>query len=93
MVYFSVFSVLLLLSLIAADDTSKSHCGLYLAISSTSTDDNTIWGLYAGKDYESGETVGNPELAVNTHNLRFNVADKGGPLHAAVAKTLTFLEE
>ena len=73
---------------------SQSQCGLYLAISSTSTDDNTVWGIYAGKDYEKGETVGVPELAINTHNLRFNVINpKSGPSSATIAKSLGFLEE
>ena len=76
------------------ESSSNSQCGLYLAISSTSTDDNTVWGIYAGKDYEKGETVGVPELAINTHNLRFNVINpQTGPASATIAKSLGFLEE
>ncbi|GKY91512.1 hypothetical protein MPSEU_000123400 [Mayamaea pseudoterrestris] len=74
-------------------NTDNSECGLYLAVSSTSTDDNTIWGIYAGKHYAEGETVGVPELAVNTHNLRFNVVSLRHPPQTSLIKSLGFLEE
>jgi hypothetical protein len=74
--------------------SQEDQCGLYLAVSSTSTDDNAFWGVYAGKDYKEGETVGVPELAINTHNLRYNViSSKSGPPPASVVKSLGFLEE
>lgn len=76
------------------EPNSESQCSLYLAISSTSTEDSTVWGIYAGKDYEPGETVGVPELVINTHNLRFNVVDPtAAPLPASITRSLGFLEE
>jgi hypothetical protein len=76
------------------ESTTGDQCGLYLALSSTSTGDNTVWGIYAGKDYQIGETVGVPELSVNTLNLRYNVLNKQGvPPSSSISASLAFLEE
>lgn len=48
----------------------EEQCGLYLALSSTSTSDRKSWGIYAGKDYNKLTKVGYPELAINIHNIR-----------------------
>jgi hypothetical protein len=75
----------------AEDEDHAAQCGLYLALSLTSTEDSTIWGIYAGKDYETGQMVGVPELAINTHNLRFNAMHQG--ISASMRSSLEFLEE
>lgn len=49
--------------------TAEEECGLYLAVSSTSNLDEVKWGVYAGVDIEKGSLVGEPDLAVQTHNL------------------------
>lgn len=78
----------------AADADDAPECGLYLAVSSTSTEDSTTWGIYAGRDYASGEHVGAPELVVNTHNLRFNAVGPDGKLPSvSLGRALGFLEE
>lgn len=77
--------------LVLAEDDSEHQCGLYLALSSTSTEEHTIWGIYAGKDYEPGQMIGVPELAVNTHNLRYNVMTNDLP--TSVRRSLEYLEE
>ncbi|MGK3740743.1 MAG: hypothetical protein ACI90V_007593 [Bacillariaceae sp.] len=56
----------------ADDDDSK--CGLYLATSSTSNPDEeqTKWGVYAGKDIESDSPIGYGDLAIHTFHLMAN---------------------
>jgi len=54
------------------NNNSSEQCGLYLALSSTSTGDRTQWGIYAGRDYAPTTTIGQPELAVNAIHLRAN---------------------
>ena len=68
-----------------ADTTSDNNinnvnqCGLYMAPSSTqeSSDDDsstttTVWGLYAGKEIRTGQTVGPAEVAINLWHFRAN---------------------
>ena len=50
----------------------QQQCGLYLAISSTSTVDETHWGLYAGKDFPAGTEISSPDVAINIPHLRAN---------------------
>jgi hypothetical protein len=56
----------------ADDDDSK--CGLYLATSSTSDPDEeqTKWGVYAGKDIESDSPIGYGDVAIHTFHLMAN---------------------
>lgn len=53
---------------------SEQDCGLYLAISSTSTVEETNWGIYAGKDYAEGVAIGSSDIAINMPFLRINLA-------------------
>jgi hypothetical protein len=57
----------------AADDSDNAQCGIYLAVSSTSTVDDATWGLYAGKEISKDTTVGYPDVAMNTFHLKANV--------------------
>jgi hypothetical protein len=67
----------------AANDDDVDECGLYLAISSTSTVEDTHWGLYAGKEIGEGQPVGYPDIGINIPHLRANSyfaeeGDEGG---------------
>ena len=57
---------------VAADEADT--CGLYLAVSSTSTADATTWGLYAGEVIPAHTPIGFPEIAVNLLHLQANAA-------------------
>lgn len=61
----------------AADDIendSTAQCGMYLAVSSTSTSEDTTWGLYAGKEIRENGDVGYPDVGINLFHLKANVA-------------------
>ena len=53
-------------------DSNKNKCGLYLAISSTSTVDETNWGLFAGKDIPKDTSIASPEVSIIIPHLRAN---------------------
>jgi hypothetical protein len=56
------------------DSIHHDHCGLYLAISSTSTVEETNWGIYAGQNYDQGVALGYSDVAINMPYLRVNLA-------------------
>ena len=60
------------LSPLAWASEEGEQCAMYLAPSSTGTATEPLWGLYAGRDYDVGERIGNSELAINFFNLRGN---------------------
>lgn len=74
------------LAMAAEDDDT---CGLYLAVSSTSTADTTNWGIFAGRDYGPGEPIGSPEVSISIPHLRANV---GGPERASIEPIVDFFE-
>ena len=52
---------------------ATEECGLYLAISSTSTVDDTNWGLFVGQDIDGlNRPIGNPEIGIVVSNLRLH---------------------
>jgi len=53
-------------------ESNDDDCGLYLAVSSTSDLDAVKWGIFAGVTIPSGSLVGEPDLAIQTHNLLGN---------------------
>ena len=55
-----------------SSEKPDDKCGLYLAISSTSTAAETKWGIYAGKDYAKGSTLGYPDVGIPAHHLKAN---------------------
>jgi hypothetical protein len=57
----------------SADAAAADTCGLYLAVSSTSTVEEPKWGIYAGKEYPRGVSIGSGEVAIQTFNLMANV--------------------
>jgi hypothetical protein len=57
---------------VAAQEEEESDCGMYLAISSTSTVDETRWGIYAGHDIPKNSPLGGPDIAINIFNLQGN---------------------
>ena len=50
----------------------QQQCGLYLAMSSTSTPDEPKWGLYAGETFQKGVSIGYGDVAIQTFNLLGN---------------------
>lgn len=83
---------LVVITTVAAKDTdssSSSTCGLYLAVSSTSTVDEPKWGLYAGVDVPASSPVGIPEIAVQTLNLGGAVRDS---VDASTTAMVDYLE-
>ena len=61
-----------LLAVIASTVVSASadeECGIYLAVSSTSTVEEPKWGLYAGQEISKGGGVGFGEIAIHTFHL------------------------
>jgi hypothetical protein len=57
---------------VAAQEEQDTDCGMYLAISSTSTVDETRWGIYAGHDIPKNSPLGGPDIAINIFNLQGN---------------------
>jgi hypothetical protein len=51
---------------------SLDPCGLYLAVSSTSTVEEPKWGVYAGKLYEKHDNIGFGDIAIQIFNLLAN---------------------
>ncbi|KAL7566228.1 hypothetical protein ACA910_011295 [Epithemia clementina (nom. ined.)] len=79
----------------AASTDGGEQCGLYLAPSSTSTSSETVWGLFAGRNFKADEPIGNGALAVNLLNLRINAhgdADAGEEYQEFVNEIVSFLE-
>jgi hypothetical protein len=63
----------------SSDATTTDTCGLYLAISSTSTVEDTNWGLFLGQDMTGlHRPIGNPEIGIVVSNLRIH---NDGVLH------------
>jgi len=73
----------------------NDECGLYLAVSSTSSLDETTWGIYAGVDIPKGALVGPPDLGINTHNLLGNAndIDQAKNEGSSLAQTVNIFEE
>jgi len=63
---------LLTLQAASAAQDDNQQCGLYLAISSTSTVDDTNWGIFAGKDIPAKTVIASPDVAINIPHLRAN---------------------
>jgi hypothetical protein len=45
-------------------EESQPPCGLYLATSRAQRVEETTWGIYAGRFYQTGDALGSPELAI-----------------------------
>lgn len=73
----------------------QQQCGMYMAISSTSTVDDTKWGLYAGQDIPKDSPIGYPDIAINIFNLQGNahLADESEDSLSLVANTVEFFEQ
>lgn len=72
-----LLSILALITVSVTANTESDgdvSCGLYLAISSTSSVEETLWGIYAGKDYSEGVAIGSSDVAINMPFLRINLA-------------------
>lgn len=80
---------------VAKKNDDKEQCGMYIAISSTSTVDDTRWGLYAGKDYDKNAPLGYPDVAINMFNLQGNaqLAEEDEHSENLVAQTVEFFEQ
>ena len=65
----------------------SSRCGLYLAPSSTTDDADGVLrlGLYAGRDYRSGDPIGPPEIALQIYDFRDHRRRAKGPDYSAFA--------
>lgn len=64
--------VVLLSANIVTASADEDQCGVYLAISSTSTVEDTNWGMFAGKDIAAGAEIGSPEIGITIPHLRAN---------------------
>lgn len=56
----------------AEEDNHDDQCGLYLAVSSSSTAEEPKWGIYAGKELDKNLPVGFGEVALQTFHLMAN---------------------
>lgn len=83
-----------LLSLAAV--TAEDECRLYMAESSTSTAEEPKWGIYAGVDFGEHAQLGEPDVAIQFHNLMAHAMDEGdvdGEEHDSLErKTVELLE-
>ena len=77
---------------VAAED-SEDTCGLYLAVSSTSTVEKPCWGLYAGKSYDVGSPVGFGDVAVQTFHLSANAISEDDQEEGYLETVVRFFEE
>eukprot|EP00529_Nitzschia_sp_RCC80_P012381 CAMPEP_0113482576 /NCGR_PEP_ID=MMETSP0014_2-20120614/22991_1 /TAXON_ID=2857 /ORGANISM="Nitzschia sp." /LENGTH=573 /DNA_ID=CAMNT_0000376099 /DNA_START=131 /DNA_END=1848 /DNA_ORIENTATION=+ /assembly_acc=CAM_ASM_000159 len=59
----------------------NQQCGLYLAVSSTSTAEAPKLGVFAGKDIEEGTPIGSGDVAIHTMNLMSNNLWVDGETH------------
>lgn len=59
-------------SLPAAAGNDDDQCGLYLAVSSTSTIEEPKWGIYTGKPYDKDSNIGYGDVAIQLHNFLAN---------------------
>lgn len=89
-----VLSAAIFLSVVSGNEDG-TQCGMYIAISSTSTVDDTKWGLYAGKDFEKNMPLGYPDIAINIINLQGNshLSDENDASGILVAQTVEFFEQ
>lgn len=89
-----VLSAATFLSPVSSIENLK-QCGIYIAISSTSTVDDTKWGLYAGKDFDKNVPLGYPDIAINIINLQGNshLADENDESGLLVAQAVEFFEQ
>lgn len=91
----TLFAVLVATSSAEKEDDNHDQCGMYMAISSTSTVEDTKWGIYAGKDYQKNAPLGYPDIAINIFNLQGNahLVDDGEASETLVAQTVEFFEQ
>ena len=93
----ATFATVLLATLVAAKKNKEEgdQCGMYMAISSTSTVDDTKWGLYAGQDIPADAPIGYPDIAINIFNLQGNahLADEAEDNLSLVSATVEFFEQ
>lgn len=90
-----VASSLCALFAIATGSTDNEHCGVYLAISTTSTVEDTSWGLFAGKDIPAHSNIGSAEIGITIPHLRANsyVAEEDDEEGQALGRMVDFFEE
>lgn len=93
----ATIAIVLLATLVAAKKSKEEgdQCGMYMAISSTSTVDDTKWGLYAGQEIPADSPIGYPDIAINIFNLQGNahLADENEDDLSLVAGTVEFFEQ
>lgn len=63
---------LLSLTVVMATD----ECRLYMAKSSTSTVEEPKWGIFAGVDFDNAEQIGEPDVAIQMHNVMSHAMDE-----------------
>jgi hypothetical protein len=56
-------------TILVSEVESDTECAIYLAESSTSSEDEFKWGLYSGVTIPPKGTIGTPEIAILTHNM------------------------
>jgi hypothetical protein len=71
------------------------ECGLYLAVSSTSTVDEPKWGIFAGSTIPKFGSVGSGEVGIQAFQLHGHVMDIDEPEQANTRRTeiVDFMEQ
>ena len=60
-------------------DVPVPECGLYLAVSSTSTVEEPKWGIFAGTTIPKYAPVGSGEVGIQAFQLQGNIMDANDP--------------
>ena len=68
----TLLCLLVALTVVRAQD----ECTLYLAVSSTSTEEEPTWGVYAGVDFDENAQVGAADVAIQMHNIMNHAMDQ-----------------
>lgn len=71
----------------------EEECGMYVAVSSTSSSDELKWGLYAGVDIEKGAPVGPPDVAIQTFDLMGNNREEDDEDDTMALQIVEFFEQ
>lgn len=71
------------------------ECGLYLAVSSTSTVDEPKWGIFAGSTIPKFGSVGSGEVGIQAFQLHGHIVDINEPEQANARRTdiVDFVEQ
>jgi hypothetical protein len=75
------------------EQDAVSSCGLYLAVSSSSTTDAPKWGLFAGETIHESSPIGYGEVAIHTFNLMANAMTEDEDAPAPLVDVADFIQQ